>query len=214
MRHVRKSNRARVRRFGNAIKSVIGNATGNIGVKTTHRGFRPAAMQKSAAAIVAFAVAAAMPFMAAILAKAAPAQFVQLCSGTSFLIPGTNNCVDADQITENQFAVARQASTAFTGIAMASALAEPFVPDKANYAIAIHEATFEDKFAMGLAGLMRLEGNLMLSAGIAVGHDTGFVVLSQKMNTAIGIQSPVSKLGPVLRSWQTGPDLFVVKLKT
>jgi hypothetical protein len=76
-----------------------------------------------------------------IRAQAAPVQFLQICGETSsFVIPGTNTCVDANQIVANQIGAARQASTAFTGIAMSEALVEPFVPDHANFAVSIHEA--------------------------------------------------------------------------
>ena len=78
---------------------------------------------------------------------AIPAQvveFVEICYGTSsFAIPGTNSCVDANQIVANQLGVVRQASIAFTGIAMTTALVEPFVPDHANFAVSIHEESFE-----------------------------------------------------------------------
>ena len=124
--------------------------------------------------------------------QAAPVEFLQICGETSsFIIPGTNTCVDANQIVANQIGAARQASTAFTGIAMSEALVEPFVPDHANFAVSIHEASFENKFAVGLSGLLRLQGNLMLSTGIAVGRDAGSVVSGETTPSTTGQQSLV-----------------------
>jgi len=94
-----------------------------------------------------------------IQARAAPVQFLQICGeSSSFIIPGTNTCVDANQIVANQIGTARQASTAF---------------------------------AVGLSGLLRLQGNLMLSAGIAVGRDSGSVVTGETTPSATGQQSLV-----------------------
>jgi hypothetical protein len=127
-----------------------------------------------------------------IRARAAPVQFLQICGeSSSFIIPGTNTCVDANQIVANQIGTARQASTAFTGIAMSEALVAPFVPDHANFAVSIHEASFENKFAVGLSGLLRLQGNLMLSVGIAVGRDSGSVVTGETTPSPTGQQSLV-----------------------
>jgi hypothetical protein len=122
--------------------------------------------------------------------RRSPVEFLQICGETSsFIIPGTNTCVDANQIVANQIGAARQASTAFTGVAMSEALVEPFVPDHANFAVSIHEASFENKFAVGLSGLLRLQGNLMLSAGIAVGRDAGSVVSGETTPSTTGQQS-------------------------
>jgi hypothetical protein len=74
---------------------------------------------------------------------------------------------------------------------MSEALVEPFVPDQANFAVSIHEASFENKFAVGLSGLLRLQGNLMLSAGIAVGRDAGSVVSGETTPSTTGQQSLV-----------------------
>jgi hypothetical protein len=150
---------------------------------------RAARDRKIALAIFALVVAVCQAGTT-IRAQAAPVEFLQICGETSsFIIPGTNTCVDANQIVANQIGAARQASTAFTGVAMSEALVEPFVPDHANFAVSIHEASFENKFAVGLSGLLRLQGNLMLSAGIAVGRDAGSVVSGETTPSTTGQQS-------------------------
>lgn len=131
-----------------------------------------------------------------LLAALAPAvahaqvQYVQVCGAGSIYVPGTTTCVNANQISATQLGIAQAASTEFTGIAMSSALVEPFVPDNANFAISIHEAMFEDKLALGVTGMMRLKSNLMLSAGLAMGMDSGSVELSERTQTAAGTSIP------------------------
>ena len=90
-----------------------------------------------------------------------------------FYIPGTDTCVNARQIVDDQFAIARELTRAATGTAMATSLVNPFLPDGTNYAISTHWAVFDGQHAVGFAGLMRLQGNLALTAGVAVGLDHG-----------------------------------------
>ena len=129
------------------------------------------------------------------LAARAQVSFVQICGDASFFVPGTTNCVNANQISATQLAIAQKASAAYTGIAMSTALVEPFVPDHANFAISVHAAAFEDKFAIGVAGLMRLKGNLMLSAGLSRAADGGTVTFAQRQPTDSGTLIPS-------QSWQ------------
>lgn len=127
-------------------------------------------------------------------AGAAPVEFVQICgTGSFFFIPDTSNCVDANQILANDLGVTRQASAAFTGIAMSSSLVDPFMPDHANFAISVHETVFEHKPALGIAALVRLHGNLMFSAGLALAEDMGsFTTTSVRTPTAnVGVEIPV-----------------------
>src|SRR5512139_2685162 len=104
--------------------------------------------------------------------RAAPVEYVRVCTlyGAGFFyIPGTDTCTSARQIVENQFAVARQITRASTGTAMAGSLVNPWLPDGTNYAISGHWAVFDGQHAAGVAGLIRLQGNLSLSLGVALG---------------------------------------------
>jgi hypothetical protein len=114
----------------------------------------------------------------------AQVSYLQVCGNGSIYVPGTTTCVNANQISAAQLGIAQTASAAFTGIAMSAALVRPFVPDNAKFAISVHEAVFEDKLGLGVAGQMRLRGNLIVSAGLAMGRDTGSVALSEQ--TAAG----------------------------
>ncbi len=140
-------------------------------------------------ALLAAAAVAVVGF--ASIASAAPVEYVQICGDGDFDVPGTTTCINANQISANQLGIAQAAAAAFTGVAMSTALVEPFVPDHANFAISVHGAAFEDKFAFGLSGLMRLEGNLMLSAGLSMAVDSGTVVINQRTETASGTFIPV-----------------------
>ena len=123
-----------------------------------------------ACAIAAFALMIAAP------SRAAPPQYVQICSiyGEGFFVlPGTDTCTDAKQIAVNQFAIARAATQAATGTAMTAALVNPWLPDHTNYAISMHWAGFDGQNAVGVAGLVRIKGNLAFSAGFSVGLDHG-----------------------------------------
>lgn len=106
----------------------------------------------------------------------AAVEYVRVCSlyGAGFFyIPGTDTCVNANQILADQFALARQLTRAATGSAMATSLVNPWLPEGTNYAISTHWAVFDGQHAVGAAGLVRLYGNLALSMGVAVGLDQG-----------------------------------------
>lgn len=106
----------------------------------------------------------------------AAVEYVRICSlyGAGFFyIPGTDTCVNGNQILADQFALARQLTRAATGSAMATSLVNPWLPDGTNYAISTHWAVFDGQHAAGVAGLVRLQGNLALTLGVAVGLDQG-----------------------------------------
>jgi hypothetical protein len=136
--------------------------------------------------------------LSAVPSGAAPVQYVRICSlyGEGFFyIPGTATCLDAHQITANQFAIDRQYSRAATGIAMTTSLVTPFLPNGTNYAISGNWGGFDGKNAIGIAGMIRLRGNLVFSAGVAAGLDSG-------RSIAFGERTQ-SEVGTVLRtqSW-------------
>lgn len=119
-----------------------------------------------AGAIAAFALMTASPSRAV--------EYVRICpDGSSFYEPGSDICLDPNQIVANQFAIAKLATQAATGTAMAGSLVNPWLPDNTNYAISLHWATFDGQNAFGFAGLRRIKGNLALSAGLSVGLDNG-----------------------------------------
>jgi hypothetical protein len=67
----------------------------------------------------------------------------------------------------------------------------PFLPNGTNYAISTHWAVFDGQHAVGFAGLIRLWGNLALSAGVAVGLDQGSLTsLSNRTQTEFGTSLP------------------------
>ncbi|WP_371126176.1 porin [Bradyrhizobium sp.] len=138
-------------------------------------------------AIAAFAMFNAAPSHASV-------EYQRVCSlyGAGFFyIPGTDTCSNARQIVENQFAIARELTRAATGTAMAAALVNPFLPDGTDYAISIHWAVFDGQHAAGFAGLIRLYGNLALSAGVAVGLDNGRLPsLVNRTQTEFGTSVP------------------------
>lgn len=70
---------------------------------------------------------------------------------------------------DNQFEIARANTRAATGTAMAASLVAPYLPNGTNYAVSAHWAGFDGQHTVGVAGLMRLSGNLAFSAGVAVG---------------------------------------------
>ena len=108
-----------------------------------------------------------------------------------FYIPGTDTCLQANQIVENQFAIARASTRAATGTAMAASLVNPFLPDGTNFAVSMHWAGFDGQHAVGLAGLMRIWGNLSFSAGISFGLDRGKLLsFSERRATEFGTQLP------------------------
>ena len=136
------------------------------------------------AAFVVMAATAAMPAHAAV-------EYVKVCSlyGAGFFyIPGTDTCVNANQIVADQFAIARAQTRASTGTAMVAAMVNPFLPNGTNFAISTHWAVFDGQHAVGFAGLMRLKGNLSLSAGFALGLDRGnLLTLSNRTVTQFGV---------------------------
>jgi hypothetical protein len=142
---------------------------------------------RAIAAIAAVALVTATPAHAAV-------EYVKVCSlygANFFYIPGTDTCTNADQIVQNQFAIARATTRAATGTAMAASLVNPFLPDGTNYAISTHWAVFDGQHSVGFAGLMRLWGNLALTAGVAVGLDRGsLTTLSDRTQTEFGTSFP------------------------
>lgn len=137
-------------------------------------------------AVAAFAILPAAPSHAV--------EYVKVCSlyGAGFFyIPGTDTCTNATQIVANQFAIAREATRAATGTAMATALVNPWLPDGTNYAVSAHWATFDGQHAVGFAGMMRLIGNVSFSAGVALGLDRGKLIsVSDRTQTEFGTSVP------------------------
>jgi hypothetical protein len=111
-------------------------------------------------------------------ASAHAVEYLKVCSSEGagyFYVPGTDNCLNANLIADNQFSAAQGFSTAMMGVAMSSALATPFLPDSARFAISVHWAGFDSKNAIGIGGVMRIHGNLSLTGGVAFGNDSGSV---------------------------------------
>src|SRR6516164_6447855 len=103
--------------------------------------------------------AAAVVVLAAITATPSHAQDVKICSlyGAGFFyIPGTDTCTYAQQIIDNQFAIARATTYAATGTAAAASLVAPYLPTGTNFAVSGHWAAFDGQNAAGVSGLMRL----------------------------------------------------------
>ena len=83
------------------------------------------------------AAAAGLAAMIATSGHAAPVEYVKVCSlyGAGFFyIPGTDTCVDARQIAQSQYDVARAQTRSATGTAMAASLVAPWLPAGTNYA--------------------------------------------------------------------------------
>jgi Porin subfamily len=142
-------------------------------------------------------LAAAIVVLAGIIAtpsRAQPVDFVKICSlyGAGFFyIPGTDTCTQAQQIVDNQFAIAKAQTLASTGTAMAASLVAPYLPTGTNFAVSTHWAMFNGENAAGFSGLMRLSGNLVFSAGFAVGLDRGsLTTLSSRTQTEFGTSIP------------------------
>jgi hypothetical protein len=148
----------------------------------------------SAARSIITATIALFAGLAVTPSQAAPVEYVRLCSlyGTGFsYIPGTDTCVQMQQVVDNQFAIARAATRAATGTAMAASLVNPFLPDGTNYAVSLHWAGFDGQHAVGLAGLIRLRGNLSFTLGLAAGLDRGNLrTLSERRQTEFGTSVP------------------------
>jgi len=131
---------------------------------------------RSARAIIAGIIAALALMIATPNQAAAQVSYVRVCSlygADFFYIPGTDTCANASQIIGNQFNIARLNSLSSTGTAMAASLVAPWLPTGTNYAISNHWANFNGQNGVGVSGLMRLSGNLVFSAGFALGLDNG-----------------------------------------
>lgn len=135
---------------------------------------RHIASRRRSASFLAVAAGAAALF--ATPGHAAPVEYVKICSlygAAFFYIPGTDTCVNANQILQNQFDIARAQTRSSTGVAMSASLVAPWLPTGTNYAISSHWAGFDGQHAFGTSGLVRISGNLVFSAGIAAGLDQG-----------------------------------------
>jgi len=155
----------------------------------------PAVIGSAARPIIAAAIALCAGFAVTLSpAQSAPVEYTKICTlyGAGFFyIPGTDTCLNANQVVDNQFAIARAATRAATGTAMAAALVNPYLPAGTNFAISAHWAGFDGQHAVGFAGLMRLQGNLTLSVGIAAGLDRGrLLTTSERTQTEFGISVP------------------------
>jgi hypothetical protein len=128
-------------------------------------------------------------------------EYEKICSlyGAGFFyIPGTDTCVNAQQIVQSQFDLAREVTRASTGTAMAASLVNPFLPDGTNFAISSHWAVFDGQHAAGLVGMIRIQGNLSLSMGIAFGLDHGSLTsLSNRTATSSGVSLPAQSWSDV-----------------
>ncbi|MET4087644.1 porin [Bradyrhizobium sp. S3.5.5] len=136
-------------------------------------------------ATAALVLAIPMPGHAAV-------EYEKICSvygANFFYIPGTDTCVNAGQTVQSQFDLARQITRAATGTAMATSLVNPFLPDGTNYAISTHWAVFDGQHAAGVVGMIRIQGNLSLTMGIAFGLDRGSLTsTSNRTATEFGVR--------------------------
>jgi porin-like protein len=141
----------------------------------------------SFAAAALFAGLAATPGQAQV-------EYVKICSlyGAGFFyIPGTDTCLNANQIVDNQFAIARANTRAATGVAMAASLVAPYLPTGTNFAVSSHWAGFDGQHAAGFSGLMRVSGNFVFSAGFSLGLDRGKLqTLAERRQTEFGTAVP------------------------
>lgn len=157
-------------------------------INSLRAGAISAAFRSLVAAIGLFAGLAATP------SHAQPVEYVRVCDiyGAGFFyMPGTDTCLQSNQVVENQFAIARASTRAATGTAMAASLVNPFLPDGTNFAVSMHWAGFDGQHAVGLAGLMRIWGNLSFSVGISFGLDRGKLLsFSERRQTEFGTQLP------------------------
>jgi len=123
-----------------------------------------------------------------------PVEYVKICTAYGahfFYIPGTDTCVNANQIVDNQFAIARANTLAATGTAMAASLVAPWLPTGTNFAVSNHWAGFDGQHALGMSGMMRISGNFIFSGGISVGLDRGKLLSnSERTQTAFGTSMP------------------------
>lgn len=152
----------------------------------------------AARSVLGRSLQAVLATAALVLAIPAPGhaavEYEKICSiyGAGFFyIPGTDTCVNANQIVQNQFDLARQVTRASTGTAMAASLVNPWLPDGTNYAISAHWAVFDGQHAAGFVGLIRIQGNLSLSLGVALGLDRGSLTsTSNRTQTEFGTSIP------------------------
>jgi hypothetical protein len=154
---------------------------------------------RAARSLIAASIGLCAAF-AATPSQAQPDDYVRVCSiyGAAFFYippfenpPSANTCVNASQIVNNQYAIARSVTRAATGTAMAASLVNPFLPDGTNFAVSAHWAGFDGQHAVGFAGMMRLKGNLAFTAGLAVGLDRGKLVsLTERTQTEFGTSHP------------------------
>lgn len=139
--------------------------------------------------------------LAATPTHAQPVEYVRICSiyGSGFFyIPGTETCASARQIVDNQFAIARAATRAATGTAMAASLVNPFLPNGTNFAVSMHWAGFDGQHAVGVSGLMRIAGNLSFSLGLAAGLDRGKLsTFNERTQTEFGTSYPIESWSQV-----------------
>lgn len=158
-------------------------------IKTVRRNLSRAIARTlaSAAVVVGVAAATATPSQAQV-------EYVRICDifGVGFFyIPGTDTCLQARQVVDNQFAIARANTLSATGAAMAASLVAPYLPTGTNFAISNHWATFDGQHAVGFSGLMRISGNFLLSAGVSTGLDRGsLLTLSERRLTEFGTSVP------------------------
>jgi hypothetical protein len=65
----------------------------------------------------------------------------------------------------------------------------PYLPNGTNYAISGNWGGFDGKNAIGIAGMIRLRGNLVFSVGFAAGLDAGLSVANERTQTEAGTVS-------------------------
>jgi len=147
---------------------------------------------KATRSIIAAATALLVGFSAT--PSQAQVEYVRLCTlygAAFFYIPGTDTCVNARQMVDNQFAIARANTRAATGTAMAASLVAPWLPSGTNYAMSNHWAGFDGQHALGVSGLMRISGNFVFSAGFAAGLDRGKLnTFTERTQTEFGTSTP------------------------
>ncbi|MBX9774157.1 MAG: porin [Xanthobacteraceae bacterium] len=164
-------------------------------IKSLRAGAISAAFRTLIGAAGLFAGLAATP------GHAQPVEYVRICSlygAAFFYIPGTDTCVNARQIVDNQFAIARANTRAATGTAMAASLVNPFLPNGTNFAVSMHWAGFDGQHAVGVSGLMRIAGNLSFSLGLAAGLDRGKLnTFTERTQTEQGTSTPAESWSQV-----------------
>ena len=147
------------------------------------------------------ATAAAASFAVATPSHAAPVEYVKICSlyGAGFFyIPGTDTCVNTNQVLQNEYDIARARTRSSTGVAMSASLVAPWLPTGTNYAISNHWAGFDGQHAFGTSGLVRISGHLVFSAGFAMGLDQGRLATNTtRVQTEFGTSTPAQSWSDV-----------------